>query len=53
VAAGIARIAFADLRRIADWGPDGLVVKTPEAPSDANAAATSESSPVPERGVIG
>jgi phage terminase small subunit len=37
-----ARIAFADLRRVADWGPDGLVVKTPEALSDADAAAISE-----------
>ena len=37
-----ARIAFADLRRFADWGPDGLVLKTPEALSDADAAAISE-----------
>jgi hypothetical protein len=37
-----ARIAFADLRRVADWGPDGLVLKTPEALSDADAAAISE-----------
>jgi hypothetical protein len=34
-----ARIAVADLRRVADWGPDGLVLKTPEALSDADAAA--------------
>ena len=37
-----ARIAFADLRRFADWGPDGLVLKTPGALSDADAAAISE-----------
>jgi hypothetical protein len=37
-----ARIAFADLRRVADWGPDGLVLKTPETLSDADAAAISE-----------
>lgn|GEM_PF-3069267 len=37
-----ARIAFADLRRIADWGPNGLVPKTPEALSDADAAAIAE-----------
>jgi len=37
-----ARIAFADLRRVVDWGPDGLVLKTPEALSDADAAAISE-----------
>ena len=37
-----ARIAFADLRRVADWGPDGLVLKTPEALTDADAAAISE-----------
>jgi len=40
-----ARIAFADLRRVADWGPDGLVLKTPEALSDADAAAISEITP--------
>ncbi len=37
-----AHIAFADLRRVADWGPDGLVLKTPEALSDADAAAIAE-----------
>ncbi len=37
-----ARIAFADLRRVADWGPDGLVPKTPQALDDADAAAISE-----------
>lgn len=38
-----ARIAFADLRRFADWGgPEGLVLKTPGALSDADAAAISE-----------
>lgn len=37
-----ARIAFADLLRVADWGPDGLVLKTPEALTDADAAAISE-----------
>lgn len=40
-----ARIAFADLRRVADWGPDGLVLKTPEMLSDADAAAISEITP--------
>ncbi|MBV9861900.1 MAG: terminase small subunit [Alphaproteobacteria bacterium] len=38
-----ARIAFADLRRVVDWGgPQGLVVKAPESLSDADAAAISE-----------
>lgn len=37
-----ARIAFADLRRVADWGPEGLVLKTPESLSDADAATISE-----------
>jgi Terminase small subunit len=37
-----ARIAVADPRRVADWGPDGLVLKTPEALTDADAAAISE-----------
>jgi Terminase small subunit len=37
-----ARIAFADLRRVADWGPDGLILKTPAALSDADAAAIAE-----------
>jgi hypothetical protein len=37
-----ARIAFADLRRVVAWGPDGLVLKTPEALTDADAAAISE-----------
>ncbi|HEY3910403.1 MAG TPA: terminase small subunit [Stellaceae bacterium] len=40
-----ARIAFADLRRVADWGPDGLVLKTPGMLSDADAAAISEITP--------
>ncbi len=37
-----ARIAFADLRRFAEWGPDGLVLKTHDALNDADAAAISE-----------
>lgn len=37
-----ARIAFADLRRIADWGPDGLVLKNHESLSDGDVAAVSE-----------
>jgi phage terminase small subunit len=37
-----ARIAFADLRRIADWGPEGLVPKNPETLSEEDAAAISE-----------
>lgn len=37
-----ARIAFADLRRVADWGPEGLVLKRPAALDDADAAAISE-----------
>jgi terminase small subunit-like protein len=37
-----ARIAFADLRRFADWGPDGLVLKTTGALSEADTAAISE-----------
>jgi phage terminase small subunit len=40
-----ARIAFADLRRVADWGPNGFVLKTPETLSDADAAAISEITP--------
>lgn len=38
-----ARIAFADLRHIVEWGPEGrLVVKSSESLSDADAAAISE-----------
>ncbi|MGH7056077.1 MAG: terminase small subunit [Stellaceae bacterium] len=37
-----ARIAFADLRRIADWGPDGFVLKNCESLSDGDVAAVSE-----------
>jgi phage terminase small subunit len=37
-----ARIAFADLRRFADWGPEGLVLKTPESLRAEDAAAISE-----------
>jgi len=37
-----ARIAFADLRRVAHWGPDGFVLKDPEELTDADAAAISE-----------
>ncbi len=37
-----ARIAFADLRRFADWGPDGLVLKAPGSLTEADAAAISE-----------
>ena len=37
-----ARIAFADLRRFADWGPNGLVLKTTGALSEADTAAISE-----------
>jgi hypothetical protein len=37
-----ARIAFADLRRIADWGPKGLVPKSLETLSEEDAAAISE-----------
>jgi hypothetical protein len=40
-----ARIAFADLRRVADWGPNGFVLKTPEMLSDNDAAAISEITP--------
>ena len=37
-----ARIAFADLRRFADWGPDGVVLKSTGALSAADTAAISE-----------
>jgi hypothetical protein len=37
-----ARIAFADLRRFVDWGPDGLVPKNPETLSEEDATAISE-----------
>jgi len=37
-----ARIAFADLRHVVEWGPEGLVVKSPEDLTDADAAAISE-----------
>jgi Terminase small subunit len=37
-----ARIAFADLRRVADWGRDGLHLKEPDDLDDADAAAISE-----------
>lgn len=41
-----ARIAFADLRRMVDWGPEGVTAKPASALSDADAAAVSEVSPV-------
>lgn len=37
-----ARIAFADLARLADWGPEGVVLKTPDRLDDADTAAISE-----------
>jgi len=37
-----ARIAFADLRRLLEWGPAGVNVKAPESLSEADAAAISE-----------
>jgi hypothetical protein len=37
-----AHIAFADLRHIVDWGPDGLSIKSLEQLSDDDAAAISE-----------
>jgi phage terminase small subunit len=37
-----ARIAFADLGKLADWGPDGLVLKAPERLGDADTAVISE-----------
>ena len=37
-----ARIAFADLRHVVEWGPEGLVLKPPAALSEADAAAISE-----------
>jgi Terminase small subunit len=37
-----ARIAFADLRRVAKWGKDGLVLKAPEDLREEDAAAISE-----------
>ena len=33
------RIAFDDLRKVSDWGPQGLTLKPPEAISDDDAAA--------------
>ena len=45
-----ARIAFADLRRVADWGPNGFVLKTPEALAEADAAAISEITTAGARG---
>ena len=40
-----ARIAFADLRHIVDWGPGGVVIKPPDEISDGDAAAISEIAP--------
>ncbi|HVC56397.1 MAG TPA: terminase small subunit [Stellaceae bacterium] len=37
-----ARIAFADLRHIVEWGADGIEIKRPEELSDEDAAAISE-----------
>jgi phage terminase small subunit len=37
-----ARIAFADIREMMDWGPEGLVLKQASALSEADAAAISE-----------
>ncbi len=42
VLAEYARIAFADLRHIVDWGPDGLVIKALKELSEEDAAAISE-----------
>lgn len=37
-----ARIAFADLSRLIDWGPDGLIVKESQGLEEADTAAVSE-----------
>jgi hypothetical protein len=37
-----AHIVLADLRRVADWRPDRLILKTPEALSDADATLIAE-----------
>ena len=37
-----ARIAFADLRRVASWGADGIELKEPDDLADGDAAAISE-----------
>jgi hypothetical protein len=45
-----AHIAFADLRHIVEWGPDGFTVKAPGQWSDEDAAAISEIVPGSEPG---
>jgi hypothetical protein len=45
-----ARIAFADIRRVVTWGPDGVVLKPPDQLGDAEAAAICEIVPGPRSG---
>src|SRR4051812_16772633 len=40
-----ARIAFADIRQVLTWGPDGIVLKPPDGLGDAEAAAICEIAP--------
>src|SRR5208282_3745170 len=38
----LARVAFSDLGRIADWGPDGVALKPSNALTEADRAAIAE-----------
>lgn len=42
VVAELAHIAFGDVRSVADWGPDGLVLRESSALSEAEAATVAE-----------
>lgn len=45
-----ARLAFADMRRVADWGPSGMELLPKEKLSDIDAAAIKEISPTANKG---
>src|SRR5581483_4791879 len=44
-----ARIAFADIRQIVDWGPEGLTLKQADTLTDADAAVIAEVSSIKHR----
>jgi phage terminase small subunit len=47
-----ARIAFADMRQVLTWGPEGVVLKPPDGLGDAAAAAICEIAPGARPGTI-
>jgi hypothetical protein len=52
VLAEYARIAFADIRQVLTWGPDGVVLKPPDELGDTEAAAICEIAPGARSGTI-